>query len=63
MIDIVNLKCDPVLIGSLQSEKGIFPVYHMSNVFCPIRQTEHDRAKWENRKQTERVTYVYGIAV
>ena len=30
MIDIVNLKCDPVLIGSLQSEKGIFPAYHMS---------------------------------
>lgn len=30
MIDIVNLKCDPVLIGSLRREKGIFPAYHMS---------------------------------
>lgn len=30
MIDVVNLKCDPVLIGSLRSEKGIFPAYHMS---------------------------------
>ena len=30
MIDIVNLKCDPVLIGSLRNVKGIFPAYHMS---------------------------------
>lgn len=30
MIDIVNLKCDPVLIGSLRNENGIFPAYHMS---------------------------------
>lgn len=29
-IDIVNLKCDPVLIGSLRMEKGIFPAYHMN---------------------------------
>lgn len=29
-IDVVNLKCDPLLIGSLRSEKGIFPAYHMS---------------------------------
>ena len=30
MIDIVNLKCDPALIGSLRMEKGFFPAYHMS---------------------------------
>ena len=29
-IDIVNLKCEPALIGSLRSEKGFFPAYHMS---------------------------------
>ncbi len=29
-IDIVNLKCDPVLTGSLRMEKGIFPAYHMN---------------------------------
>ena len=29
-IDVVNLKCDPVLIGSLRLEKGFFPAYHMS---------------------------------
>ena len=30
MIDIVNLKCDAVSVGSLRNEKGIFPAYHMS---------------------------------
>lgn len=28
--DIVNLKCDPILAGSLRSDAGIFPAYHMS---------------------------------
>lgn len=30
LIDIVNFKCDPVLIGSLLNEPGFFPAYHMS---------------------------------
>lgn len=30
MISIVNLKCDPVLIGSVRQENGIFPAYHMN---------------------------------
>lgn len=29
-IDVVNVKCEPILIGSIQSESGIFPAYHMS---------------------------------
>lgn len=29
-IDVLNVKCEPILIGSLQSESGIFPAYHMS---------------------------------
>lgn len=28
--DIVNLKCDPILAGSLRGDAGIFPAYHMS---------------------------------
>ena len=28
-MDVVNLKCDPILIGSLLAEKGFFPAYHM----------------------------------
>ena len=29
-LDVVNLKCDPILIGSLRKGPGIFPAYHMS---------------------------------
>ena len=29
-LDIVNLKSDPLLIGSLRNDPGIFPAYHMS---------------------------------
>ena len=29
-LDIVNLKCDPLLIGSLRMERGFFPAYHMN---------------------------------
>ena len=30
LINVVNLKCDPILIGSLRSEPGFFPAYHMN---------------------------------
>ena len=29
-IEVVNLKCDPILVGALLAEKGFFPAYHMS---------------------------------
>lgn len=29
-IDVVNLKCPPVLMGSLLEERGFFPAYHMN---------------------------------
>lgn len=29
-INVVNVKCDPRLIGSFREERGIFPAYHMS---------------------------------
>ena len=29
-LDIVNCKCDPILIASLRGETGIFPAYHMN---------------------------------
>lgn len=28
--DVLNLKCDPLLIGSLVTQPGYFPAYHMS---------------------------------
>lgn len=30
MICIVNLKCDPMMIGSFLCENGIYPAYHMN---------------------------------
>lgn len=29
-MDIVNVKCDPVLISSLRNKDGFFPAYHMN---------------------------------
>ncbi len=30
MITVVNLKCDPIMTGSLIQEEGIYPAYHMN---------------------------------
>ncbi len=30
VVDALNLKCDPLLVGSLRSEAGIYPAYHMN---------------------------------
>lgn len=29
-VDILDLKCDPLLVGSLREEKGVLPAYHMN---------------------------------
>lgn len=29
-VDVLNVKCDPVLISSLQSKEGFHPAYHMN---------------------------------
>ena len=29
-VDVINLKCDSILIGSLLRKKGFFPGYHMN---------------------------------
>lgn len=30
LIDILNVKCDPIMIGSFRLEPGIYPAYHMN---------------------------------
>lgn len=30
IVDIINLKCDSIMIGSLLNEKGFYPAYHMN---------------------------------
>lgn len=29
-VDILNVKCDPILIGSYRMQDGFFPAYHMN---------------------------------
>ena len=29
-VDVVNFKCDPIMVGSLHNDEGIFPGYHMN---------------------------------
>lgn len=29
-VDILNVKCDPIVIGSLRGKRGIEPAYHMN---------------------------------
>lgn len=29
-LDVMNVKCEPALLGTLRSEPGVFPAYHMS---------------------------------
>lgn len=29
-VDVLNVKCDPCLIGSLREENGFYPAYHMN---------------------------------
>lgn len=29
-VDVLNVKCDPALIGFLRQQKGYFPAYHMN---------------------------------
>ena len=30
LLDVVNFKCNPILIGSLLGKDGVFPAYHMN---------------------------------
>ena len=49
--------------GDLTSKQAGSIGGQMVNVMCPVRQTEYDRAKWQNQEQIEIVTYIYGLAV
>ena len=30
VIDVINIKCDPLLLGSLRTSPGFYPAYHMN---------------------------------
>ncbi|MBQ2677270.1 MAG: MmcQ/YjbR family DNA-binding protein [Clostridia bacterium] len=50
IIDVVNLKCDPLLIGSLLNDEGIYPGYHMNKSYwitlCLDGSVDADKVKW-----------------
>lgn len=33
VFNVVNLKCDPILIGNLRNDNGIYPAYHMNKTY------------------------------
>lgn len=49
-INVVNLKSDPLLIGSLILDKGIHPAYHMNKnhwiTVCLDGSVEEEKIKW-----------------
>lgn len=49
-IDIVNVKCDPLMIGSVLLENGIYPAYHMNKtnwISIALDGTcDDDKVKW-----------------
>jgi len=47
-IDVLNIKCDPMLIGSFVVEKGFYPAYHMNKnswITIDINQVQDDMIK------------------
>ena len=49
-INVVNLKSDPLLVGSLILDKGIHPAYHMNKNYwitvCLDGSVEEEKIKW-----------------
>ena len=49
-VDVMNLKCDPMLIGSLIQEEGIHKGYHMNkNYWITVRldgSVDAEKIKW-----------------
>lgn len=51
-IDIVNVKCDPVLIGALRTRLGFYPAYHMNkDKWISIRLQNGDRKDFSSDEE------------
>ncbi|MBE6913210.1 MAG: MmcQ/YjbR family DNA-binding protein [Ruminococcaceae bacterium] len=49
IVDIMNVKCDPILVASLLSEEGFFPAYHMVKgkwITIMLDSVDDKRIKW-----------------
>lgn len=49
-VDVVNLKCDPIMTGSLHKDNGIYPGYHMNKSYWVSAflngTVEDEKLKW-----------------
>lgn len=49
-IDVLNVKCDPLMIGSITRESGFFPAYHMNKgnwiTIALDGSAEDEKIKW-----------------
>ncbi len=48
-VAVANMKCDPVLSGSLMSKEGIHPAYHMNKehwITVEIERADDDTVRW-----------------
>lgn len=46
---IMNVKCDPIMIGSFRKEKGFYPAYHMNKehwLTIDLSEAEEEKIKW-----------------
>lgn len=48
--DILNVKCDPILVGSLLNERGFYPAYHMNKLnwitISLCGEADEEKIKW-----------------
>ena len=73
-VDILNIKCDPILIGSLRGRPGILPAYHMNKDkwltllldgsaaredIIPLLSMSYDLTKTRIRKRGAKVDDLY----
>ncbi len=48
-MDILNVKCDPLMSSSLRLEKGVYPAYHMNKehwLSLALDECEDDLVRW-----------------
>ena len=48
-LDVVNLKCSPVLLGAMLTEEGVFPAYHMNKdhwISVALDRVDEDKLRW-----------------
>lgn len=50
LLDVLNVKCDPLLVSTLKAEKGFYPAYHMNKdswiTLSLDGSVDDERVKW-----------------